>query len=266
MSKMDDLIVLLKDMIGNVELSNGQVIQYANRLREIYSLEEFRHSYFALSQCVEGFSPDQRDILCSNLDSVIDYSNVYFNSEKTILAKIMKLSDHINLEIIRLGRMDKIKFIGDKASEDRRQAEDLLKENHEKVEELQNSVNGFHSQSITILGIFAGLVISFSAISNLGLKTFENINTLNFYKTIFYLLILGLIIFDTVFMLMYTVSKISNHSISVGCKHRDCNDCPQCNNFINKLNHKYPYILWFNIIIVIFIVVLAIFMSKNMII
>lgn len=266
MSKMDILLSLLKEIVKNVELSEDQIKLYADKLKEIYSSDDFRHSYFILSQCIENFSPDQRDILCGHLDSIIGYSNVVFSSEKNFLAKIMKLYDHINLEIIRLGRMDKIKFIGDKASEDRKKAEELLKENHEKVEELQNSVNGFHSQSITILGIFAGLVISFSAISNLGLKTFENINTLNFYKTIFYLLILGLIIFDTIFMLMYTVSKISNHSISVGCKHRDCNDCPQCNNFISKLNHKYPYVLWFNITFIFFIVVLAIFMCKNMII
>jgi hypothetical protein len=211
-------------------------------------------------------SPDERDILCENLDRIILYSNEHLKSDTAFLAKIMKLNDHVNLETIRLSRMDKIKFIGDRASDDRTQAETILKENETKVAELQNSVNGFHTQSITILGIFSGLVIGFSTGSNLIVKTFENINNLNFFKMILYIVAIGFVLFNVLFMLMYCVSKISNHSIAVGCRNRDCNSCPRCNNMVAKLNQKYPYVLWFNILLILCIIVLIYIMARMKII
>ena len=103
----------------------------------------------------------------------------------------------------------------------------MNKESNKNVTDLLDRVNGFHGQSIAILGIFSGIVLGFSTEIKLLTETFSNINNMNVKNMLLYLLIVGFIAFNTLFMLMYAVSKIANQSIAASCKGRECESCPE---------------------------------------
>lgn len=268
MDLMADLLVLLSEIsaIDNIILDQKKTVEYSDRLSKIYSNSDFRHSYHEISQTLEEMIPDQWDILEQNLLMILDYVNsVIYNQD--VIKKLAKLCDHVSLETIRLQRMAKIKFIGDIVAEEnakmRSENQTMLNE----LESLREKVEGFHAQSITILGIFSGLVIGFSTGIQLLSSTFANINELNFYKMVLFVLIISLILFNLIFLLMYAVSKISNHSIAGRCKHgKNCDVCRRCNYNISYLVHRYPYVLYFNVIIVICAIILVYQMVANQII
>lgn len=83
---------------------------------------------------------------------------------------------------------------------------------------------------------------------------------MNVKNMLLYLLIVGFIAFNTLFMLMYAVSKIANQSIAVSCKGRECESCPENHRAWGRLRRKYPYVLYFNIMVLISaVVVLVVF-------
>lgn len=252
MGIVDDLLDVLDDLKSNECLDMEQHLpDFSNRLNAIYEQPDFRHSYFELSRYLETLIPEQRDLVCGNIDLILKYSDE--NCNKAIVQKIAKLADHIKLENIRLARMDTIKYIGEKATGQSKSTEKKIARAGNDVKNLKKDVKAFHSQSITILGIFSGLVFTFSAAVSFLSGTFSNINNMNCFRMVLYLLIVGLIFFNVVFMLMYAIAKISDHSIAVLCRGRECTDCPHGHWLPVRLGRKYPYVLVFNIVDIILI-------------
>ena len=92
----------------------------------------------------------------------------------------------------------------------------------------------------------------------LGLSDIYNMYMRNM---LLYLLIIGFVVFNTLFMLMYAISKIADHSIAVLCKDRDCTTCTENHRAITRLFRKYPYILIFDLIIIVAIALVYFFIK-----
>ena len=233
-------------------------MEYSEKLSElIESMTHYIEPYYEISQQLEGFQSDVRDNVCAVLERVMSR----ISDDHSNLSKGMtKLYDHIKLEALRLARMEKVAFLSAKADEALKQAQQLNKESNKNVTDLLDRVNGFHGQSIAILGIFSGIVLGFSTEIKLLTETFSNINNMNVKNMLLYLLIVGFIAFNTLFMLMYAVSKIANQSIAASCKGRECESCPENHRAWGRLRRKYPYVLYFNIMVLISaVVVLVVF-------
>lgn len=248
---------LIESMTHYIEPSDEEADELLNDFQEIYNDGTFRHSYYEISQQLEGFQSDVRDNVCAVLERVMSR----ISDDHSNLSKGMtKLYDHIKLEALRLARMEKVAFLSAKADEALKQAQQLNKESNKNVTDLLDRVNGFHGQSIAILGIFSGIVLGFSTEIKLLTETFSNINNMNVKNMLLYLLIVGFIAFNTLFMLMYAVSKIANQSIAASCKGRECESCPENHRAWGRLRRKYPYVLYFNIMVLISaVVVLVVF-------
>lgn len=245
-----------------VDFSTEDVKCVYTSFDSIYKVKTFRHSYSEISKYLSDLIPDERDIIELNLLEVLFYAaGVNENSDTTV--RLGKLSDHVSLEHMRLGRMDAIKFIGTKVHEESQEMKRLSESNNKNMGKLHRRINGFQSQSITILGIFSGLVIGFSSGIDLLDSTFSNINSMNFYKMLVYICVIGLILFDVIFMLMYSVSKISNGSLAVACKNESCDSCGNCKLKLSRLRHKYPYVYWFNALFILLTIALIIYMFNN---
>lgn len=250
MDRAELLKETLDEMIGLMDPSKEEIQAIVEKLKIVYSDEKFRHSYYEISQQIEGLEGDVRDNLCNTMDLVMQ--EVDRTDHLTSVSKgVTKLYDDLKLETLRLARMGKVQFFSDKAERALSEAENINKKSKMDISHLKQRVNGFHGQSITILGIFSGLVLGFSAEIQLLSESFANIDNMHMRNMLLYLLVIGFVVFNTLFMLMYAVSKIADHSIAVLCRNRDCTTCSETHNIIVRLLRKYPYILVFNIIVIV---------------
>ena len=220
--KMTKLVGLLGDMAEKEcvdELDSGPTTDFAKECWEkfcdIYDDPDFRHSYYTISSSLEKYDPAQRDSLPVYLSSVIDYAKTQNGDESHRIAKsVQKLMDHVELECLRINRMDQVRRDADRAESKQSEAIKLNKTTEETEKRLDERVNGFHEQSITILGIFSAVVIGFMSGLSMFTAGFNQLSEVNVYIITFYSVIVGTILFDILFMLIFFIAKISGHSVA----------------------------------------------------
>lgn len=243
---MQRVIELLINLVENVSVEQDTFDQIADELWTIYSDETFRHSYAELSDEMGHLKPDQRDLLCLYVDEILCKMSAQDVNGKTAI-KFSKLCDHINLEHIRIARIERVEYIGQQSSNDLTAAGNDLEQTRTLVKELSEDVKGFHTQSITILGIFAGLVISFAAFTQFTTISIANLTSVNVYQIILFLAVAFTLLFNIIFFMMYSLSKISGKSIAANCEKRQCSSCGQCTKLRVRVIKKYPYFVIGNI-------------------
>lgn len=254
-------------VIAKIEQNDTSIYSDIFHVLEIvYKDNKYRHSYFEISCFLENeLLLDQRDELNETMLKILDESERRLKQnqiKQELQKKILKLSDHISLETLRLSRMDKIKYIGDQTSEKIAKNNELIGEYKKKVKNFEKKINNANAHAITILGIFSGLVIGFATGSDLLIAAISDINS-PIYKIALIILIVGFVLFNVVFLLMYCISKVSGFSVSTQCANESCFDCSKCKFAIARLKRKYPLVFWYNIITIFSII--CIFVLKYMV-
>lgn len=259
MNSNDDLMDILNDLARTSLYSNDEeAMDIYSAFNNIYSDKNFRHSYFEISQLLEDLVSDERDILEYKLEKITIYISENFSSSG-ILKNVLKLLDHVSLEMLRLARIEKVNYVADKSNTAMNEAMTVIKETKLNVEEADNKLKNIHSETITTLGIFSGLVIGFATSFQLLAQSFSNLNDIYFYKIICYLAVIGIILFNCIFFLMFSVARISGRSLATNCKFKDCANCDEspCKTPIGKLHKKFPYVFWYNIAMIALLIVSA---------
>lgn len=184
------------------------------------------------------------EFLLENINSVYDYA---CKEQKKYLKNLFKLKDHIGLEAgrislveqlkwqiatgketieVQLNRMDDFaKDIGKQIKDsteligDLREAEKVNEENIEKSkdnldelitlsENMKEKVESVHRDSITILGIFASIVLTFSGGMIFSTSVLENIGNASAYRIIIIALIIGFVLLNSIIALIMYIGKI----------------------------------------------------------
>ena len=95
-------------------------------------------------------------------------------------------------------------------------------------------------------------------VSNLKLQKMLYFLWIEYFKHISVLLIGGLIVFNTIFLMLYIVGKITNRNIYARCKTKDCscgeNGEPTCWG-INRIRKRLPYVFWLNLTFLLLIII-----------
>lgn len=226
----------------------------------VYKDASFRHSYSIISRHLGSYDGEQRDSIPIGLQAVALYSRKVCDSpertseDKRVDSSINKLLDHIELECIRLNRMDMVQHYSDQAHDLAEQAKVLNAETKKNAEEAQEKVAKNNEQSITFLGLFSAVIIGFLAEMSLFINGFENLTADNFKYIILYSCFAGMLTFDALFLLMYVIAKIAGTSFGVKCRYESCTECERHKTWITRAHCKYPYVVWFNTICVIAII------------
>lgn len=209
----------------------------------VYKNADFRHSYSILSRYLGNCAPDERDSIPTFLARVVELADIRepSNENKRILRSIEKLLDHIELECVRLNRMDEVGYLANNAKNQQEKTVQIFEQVQKDTTELSDKVKGFHDQSITILGIFSAVVVGFMAEMSMFASGFDKLTEQNVYAVVFYTLVIGIVIFDTLFMLIFFVAKIAGFSLAVK-RHTETKGLWLMRTFKN-----YPYVYCFNI-------------------
>ncbi len=152
---------------------------------------------------------------------------------ESIKPKLENLYDHMNLECIRLQdfdeKMSRVKDVSNKLEDD-------LNKNYKKLSE---ELNKQQTQYITILGIFASIVLTFVGGLAFSTSVLSNIDKANAYRLVFVMASIALFFGNILYLLFSFLSKIS---LSKEKKDKQENFC------------KKP-MFWFNLIVTILFVI-----------
>lgn len=257
-TSMTELIQLLADIAEKGyadEIDSAPTSDFIKecwgKLCVIYKDPEFRHSYAIISSCMEGYNPDQLDSLPVYLGRVIVFAETQGDSEEVrrVTKSVRKLLDHIELECVRLNRMSQVKHYADEAKRIQAAAMMLNQSTKEAGKRLDERVDGFHEQSITILGIFSAVVVGFMSGLSMFTSGFNKLTEIDLYVVCFYSVLVGIIVFDILFMLIFFIAKISGHSIA--------RDVPVSDkNWFFSTWHRYPYVYCFHFFAIAVLVIL----------
>lgn len=242
---------ILDEIINNPTDTEDYVI--LDELKSIYTTG-YRHSYYELSTYIGKLSLDESDMLETKLFSLLEVCDDNPNYDE-IKNSLQKLVDHVSLEGLRLSRLKEMEYKTIKATKNVDVISQRCKDEIKEIDALKQSVNNIHKDTIGILGIFAGLVIGFMASFQLLADSLNAINEISFFKGIAFFCVIGTIMFDCIFLLIFSVARISGRSLALRCKRCECNDCKKCNHSITIIHKKYPYVIWYNaIMLLVFIV------------
>ena len=247
-------------------LNSNEIQGYSDQLYEIYSNNtDFRHEYSSISstlvEAIQNWKPNNKKDL--SLNTVLE-ANLFAlkqdymkrhpvipssDASENAMKQFRKLGDHITLETVRLNYMDEIKS---DARYSKRFADEFstTKKHVDKIErELDHSKSSYIGQVVTVLSIFAAIVLTFSGGLSLlgnGLTAIKDCHSP--FRLLFLVVLFGLIMYNCIIGLMFIVCRMNQKDISVTCKEStdSCISCyhhkPGLKGFMCQAIHRYPHI------------------------
>ncbi len=192
--------------------------EYFHKLKAVYSRID-RHKYSDISKYINSHQQDEMYILCGNLLCVIECakSNDYDKdpeNERQCFVKLTKLYDHVELELSRCSSLGEMKAL---AQQHKKEADNLrvqLAEMEKTIKEAQEKSKHLSEQLISILGIFAGIIITFSFATTVAGETLVALSKWDVTYWAFVLCVLGLVFANLIALLLSFVTKLSGHVFS----------------------------------------------------
>ena len=216
--RQEQLEKFLYEMASSL-LDEGALRTMASNLKSLYT-DGFRHNYSRFFPLViEVFDDDNQynqDFLSTNLEQLRELvEKDYFEHDGKdsclyigLYKPLMKLADHINLEIGRynhsLIREQKIKGLDTLTQS----AQEQLKTTSTALGELNSAMQSAQREYVAILGIFAAVVLAFTGGIAFSTSVLENLHKASIYRLVLSVCIIGIVLFNTVCALFYFLCKI----------------------------------------------------------
>lgn len=262
----------------------GERARFYVRLENLYYPDkngiQFRHYYSDIFSLLTQIQSDENlgniDILGQNLFMIKKgYQSINKDDDGNpidISNTIKKLYDHVSLDIARITYLSskekimspeyilndfeaKVKVI----SKEEQSLNNKFNEINEKMKGISEKANKLQTDLFTIISIFTAIVITFSFGTNYAGIIFNNIASTNIFRLIFIIVLLGLVMFNIIFALLYFVGKLTGNSLLIQCKNGDCQNCSKKTagkqSFLCKVENKAPYVLSFNLFLILLIIV-----------
>ncbi|MDT7931422.1 hypothetical protein [Clostridium perfringens] len=259
MNKDIELTNLIKKIAQNANLDDEVFNSYKEKFKEIYSCE-YRHEYSKITEVL--FQIEDSEERAFLPEKIKDIGNSI--EDEYVKRRVLKLWDHINLENIRL---EKLKKISEEANSAFTEVEKIKQEYSDlkkladsvdsRIKEMNRDIDNSTSKSITILGIFSGIVMAFTGGLSFIASSLKSMNQVSIYRLVLVITLLSMAIFNIIFMLMYMIGRFTDSYIGGKCN---------CENRIEGCNDKkkkcvvvrYPLLIWFNVLSVIIILTLSV--------
>ena len=259
-------------------LDDTDAKKFAYKLQDLYT-QDFRHSYSKFFPIITDLGKDRissLEYLSYNLETLKKIvEQDFLNGEKIFKGldePLSKLSDHLSLEIARYSyysekeaRTKDLESNLLKAQDNVKNLEKELKHTREELDKATEELNlatdkikSVQGELITVLSIFAAIVMTFSGSLNVLGNVLNGTANLPLPKLIFLLLLCGFILINFIFAMMYFIAKITGRNIYARCETLDCtcidNIKPKCCGIV-RVFKRLPYIFWLNALIFLAILV-----------
>ena len=217
-SANDEKLIEILQEISNDYLQEEEIEEYKKRLKAIYSSENFRHKYSQITSYLLTIKKENKNETFGFISHNISKIYNEINEDSTLKQQILKLSDHINLEILRIKDINTFKKEFQQAEKNLKKTKTKIKnmecEAKETIKEISNlndEVKSSRKEYITILGIFASIILAFVAGLTFTNSVLSNINNGSIYRLLFITSLIGFFITNMLHHL-YKFIKNINHS------------------------------------------------------
>ncbi|WP_394967320.1 hypothetical protein [Candidatus Allofournierella merdipullorum] len=225
--QMESLLGILADMLlpQNLvetlsDIDDEKVRRYYEQLSQVYA-DGFRHRYSDISAFLGNNSPDVYSSLDNWLTAVSSYAEENDQDGETA-PKIIKLLDHIRLEMIRIDRMKAVAQYASQSSLINEQIHAIAQETSDMATVAEEKVKRFHEQSIAILSIFSAVILAFMGGISFSSGVLGSIAQASMFRLIVTILLLGFVLFNSIFILMrfiaYMLYKKDSNRFKNGIK------------------------------------------------
>ena len=210
--KMNALFRLLDELLEypietSDDISDTELETYFQKFSQIYC-NKFRHWYSLISDYLGKRTPDVYSTLDNGLRLIADYGKRIHPKSDEVNAGIDKLLDHVDLESVRIDRMEAVRCFTDETKNLYAATVQSSKEAQDKAKEVQKNVDHYHEQSISILGIFSAVVLAFMGGLSFSSSVLENFASVSMFRLIITIVLLGFVVFNALFILLRFVLHI----------------------------------------------------------
>lgn len=235
-SANDEKLIEILQEISNDYLQEGESEKYKKLLKEIYSSENFRHKYSQITSYLLTIKKENKNETFGFISHNISKIYNEINEDDTLKRQILKLSDHINLEILRIKDINVFK-------KEFQQAEKHLKQTKNKIQNMERSlkeisklndeVKSSRREYIAILGVFASIILAFVAGLSFSNAVLSNIDKASIYRLSFIICLIGLFITNILHYLYKFIKDIHFNNYSNKSKGEKSKFC---DSYICKFN------------------------------
>lgn len=210
--KMDALLHLLDELLESPietddDITRTELESYYQRFSKIYN-NKFRHWYSLLSDYLGKKTPDVYSTLSNGLRLVGDYGKKAHPRSDEVNTGIDKLLDHVDLESLRIDRMQAVRCFTDETKNLYTETVQYSKAAQEKAAEVQKNLEHYHEQSISILGIFSAVALAFMGGLSFSSGVLENFANVSMFRLIVTIVLLGFVVFNTIYILLCFIRQI----------------------------------------------------------
>lgn len=208
---MDDNQTKLKEYILELSLNSLEikVNEKISELQLIY-VDDFRHYYSEIFGTITIIKNDDKydlQTLTENINKIfqevkIKHDESAENINEEFFLKVKKLYDHINLDVSRIKYTE---TLVNKITEQNRTTNEELRKINDKAEKMQRDY-------VTILGIFAAVIIAFVSGMTFSTSVLNNIDKVSIYRLVFIITLIALFIFNLLNLLFDFLIKINKIS------------------------------------------------------
>lgn len=209
LNKKNQLQVQVNDIVQDLSekyFSSKEIEITVNNLQKIYRCG-FRHNY-------SEFFP-------------IIYTISNSHSEEDGCKQIIKLCDHVNLEIARLRiniiNEDKIETATKKVDVLNKKIKYLsvkLEKSSEELNKASDKAKSLQNELITIMSIFAAVVLLFVTDTQYITSAITSMKDVGIFKIVFVIIICGIVLLNGVYLLLNFIYKILEYNSSNKSKKR----------------------------------------------
>ena len=198
-------------------------------MESLYHNTDFRHYYSDIFSVLTTIKQDNTlgdiDILGQNLTIIKNgYKSINKDADGNqidIQKQINKLFDHVSLDIARISYSDaanrqsvqdsKINDIKREINETQRRVDSMLNDievSQINIKTTQDRINNAQKEYVTILGIFAAVVITFVGGIAFSTSVLQNIHQSSIYRIVFICLLIGLVLLNVICALFYFIERL----------------------------------------------------------
>lgn len=154
--------------------------------------------YSEITTIVYGMSPEEQGTFNSNLETLMNYAlSEESGTPRAMQDTVIRLWDHVHLAMRQVGNAREIL---EKSTAETKQS---------LYDELYKEFKGIEKEYITILGIFASIIISFVAGITFSTSVLENMHSVGIYRLVLVILLIAFVLLNAINLLVRYIFRLN---------------------------------------------------------
>lgn len=205
---------------------------------------------------------DKTEYVFENLTRLMEKTKKVDNQ---IAIDVHKLLDYISLECARCVEYNKFMRSSEVSMQELFSKHNELVNRssilQEKIESAQRDLEKSQVSAITVIGLFSAIIMSFFGGISFSRQALTALSMSSPIRLVFVLSLIGFILFNLLFLILYIVGKLTGKRICSRCLESNDETKKVCTcekqSLSCKLIRRYPYVLWTNAVLLFLMVDMA---------